>query len=161
MRSLRYLPAVLATIAGLTIAGISPRPARALPAAFSIEAVKISGDVGIDAATASELGRTLRAVLRDELEQIAGFGDPKRPLIVSATVTRVSSERLAEASKATASVSLALLHADDRVLFAELRGRASVEDASANLSRLRNVALRRAAQRAMARLPEALERSNR
>lgn len=114
----------------------------------------------MEGAAALELGQALRVVLSDELAQVAKLGSPKRPLIVSATITRFSSERMAEASKASAAVSLALLRADDRALFAELRGRASVEEASGNVAALRSVALRRAARRAMERLPEAVQRSD-
>jgi hypothetical protein len=153
------LTGVLVTMLSLTIGGLDgTRSAQAAPAtAVSIAEVKISVDAGIDGDVALELGRALRVMLDDELKRVAATGRPRRPLIVSATITRFSSERRAEASKASATVSLALLRADDRVLFAELNGRASVEETSGNLATLRSAALRRAAQRAMARLPEAMQ----
>jgi hypothetical protein len=156
------LPGVLATLLCLTIAEPGgTNQAQAAPATtVSIGEVKISVDAGIEGDAALELGRALRVMLNDELKQVASLGSPRRPLIVSATITRFSSERRAEASKASAAISLALLRADDRVLFAELRGRASVEETSGNLATLRSAALRRAAQRAMARLPEAMQHSD-
>lgn len=108
--------------------------------------------------SASELGRTLRLALGEELRALGGLGRLKRRLIVSATLTRVSSERGPEGARAAAAVSLALVHADDRVLCGELRGRASVEEPAANLASVRAAALRGAVRRALSRLPEAAQR---
>jgi hypothetical protein len=156
-------PAALATLTGLLLGGFSSaaRPAQAtVPPPVSIGNVNISVDAGISGAAATEVGRALRLALSDELAQVTGVERPKRPLIVSATLTRVSSELSAEGSKASAAISLLLVRADDQVLFAELRGRASVEEASGNLASLRRAALRRALHRAVARLPEALQRAD-
>jgi predicted flap endonuclease-1-like 5' DNA nuclease len=124
----------------------------------SIGDVNISVDAGAGD-PAADLGRALRSALSDELTRIAGIGPVKHPLIVSATLTKLSSERRDERAKATATISLALRRADDQVLFAELRGRASVEEASGNLASLRRAALQGAVRGALARLPEVVQRS--
>jgi len=157
------LKGVLATLLGLTLGAVSltTHAARAeSEPSVSIGDVKISVDAGIEGATAIELGRSLRATLDEELKQVAALGGRHRALIVSATITRVACERTVSASRASATISLAVLRADDRVLFAELRGRASIEEASVRPAALRSMALRRAAQRAVARLPEAMRRAN-
>lgn len=152
----------LAFLAGLVLSVASNSGARAHAAerpAVSIGDVSVA----IDATTAGDpmpdLGRTLRLALSEELSRVAGLGPMKRPLIVSATLTRLSSERRDERAKASATISLALRRADDQVLFAELRGRASVEEASGNLASLRRAALQGAVRGALARLPEAVQRS--
>jgi hypothetical protein len=75
------------------------------------------------------------------------------------TLTRLSSERHQERTKASAAISLALRRADDQVLFAELRGRASVEETTNDPALLRKRALEGAVRGAVARLSEAAERS--
>jgi hypothetical protein len=121
------------------------------------------GDVSVslDASAAGdgvpELGRALRLALNDELSRVKDLGPMRRPLIVSATLTRLSSERRDERGQASATISLALRRADDQVLFAELRGRASVEEASGNLASLRRAALQGAVRGALARLPEIMQ----
>jgi hypothetical protein len=71
----------------------------------------------------------------------------------------MTSERREEKTKATASISLALRRADDQVIFAELRGHASAEEAAGNLATLRRAALQGAAHGALSRLPEAVRHS--
>jgi hypothetical protein len=127
--------------------------------AVSIGDVSVSVDATSAGDAVPDLGRTLRLALSDELSRVAGVGPTKRPLIVSATLTQLSSERRDERAKASATISLALRRADDQVLFAELRGRASVEEASGNLASLRRAALQGAVRGALARLPEAVRRS--
>jgi hypothetical protein len=152
--SLTGLMLCLATSSVLPSAHAADRPV------VSIGDVNVSADAGASGDAAPELGRTLRAALYDELSHIASLGPLKRPLVVSATLTRLSSERKDERAKASATISLALRRADDQVLFAELRGRASVEEASGNLASLRRAALQGAVRGAMARLPEAVERAH-
>jgi len=156
------LKGVLAAVLGLSAGAVSltSLPAHAAPEGVSVGDVKVSVEAGVEGAAAIELGRSLRATLDEELKQVARLGTSRRPLIVSATITRLSCERTATASKASAAISLAVLRADDRVLFAELRGRASIEEAAVGPAALRSMALRRAAQRAVARLPEALQRAD-
>ncbi len=128
-------------------------------AGVSIGDVSVSDDASVTGEAAAELGKALRLALSDELSRVAGLGPMKRALIVSATLTRLSSERREERAKASATISLSLRRADDQVLFAELRGRASVEEASGNLASLRRAALQGAVHGALARLPEAVQRS--
>lgn len=127
-------------------------------APVSIGDVKIAQESGISSDTAPELGRALRAALNAELGRTS-LDRLKRPLVVSATLTQLSSERRDERTKASATISIALSRADDRVLFAELRGKASVEEASGNMASLRRAALEGAVRGAFARLPEAVRRS--
>jgi len=126
--------------------------------AVSVGDVKVSSDASAPGDVATELSKALRLALDDELSRVTGLGPMKRPLIVSATLTRLSSERRDERTKASATISLALRRADDQILFAELRGRASVEEASGNLASLRRAAVQGAVRGAMARLPEVVER---
>lgn len=128
-------------------------------APVSIGDVKIAQESGATSEAVPELGRALRAALSAELGRTS-LGAVKRPLIVSATLTQLSSERRDERTKASATISIALSRADDRVLFAELRGRASVEEASGSLASLRRAALEGAVHGAFARLPEAVKRSH-
>jgi hypothetical protein len=115
---------------------------------------------GVSGETGPELKRALRRVLSDELAELGKNGVvPRHPLVVSAMLTKLSSERRAERTKATAAISLALLRAEDRVLLAELRGRASAEEAAINPASVRSAALRGAVRGAIGRLPEAVERS--
>jgi hypothetical protein len=109
----------------------------------------------------AELGRTLRVALSDELAVLAATGNTgKRPLVVSVTLTKLSTERRAERARASASISLVLRRADDQVLFAELRGRASVEETSDSMLAVQQEALRGAVRGAVARLPEAVRRAH-
>jgi hypothetical protein len=155
--------AMLATLTGLilaTAAGSGSSSARAAGRpAVSVGDVSVSVDAGASRDAAPELGRALRAALNDELSRVADLGPLKRSLIVSATLTRLSSERRDERAQASATISLALRRADDQILFAELRGRASVEEASGNLAVLRRAAVQGAVRGAMARLPEAVQHS--
>ena len=136
-----------------------PSAEAASRAAVSVGDVNVSSDASAPGDAATELGKALRLVLNDELGRVPGLGPMKRPLIVSATLTRLSSERRDERTKASASISLALRRADDQVLFAELRGRASVEESSRNLASLRRAAVQGAVRGALTRLPEVVERS--
>lgn len=154
---------VLATFAalGLTLASgsfdVSAHAASSSP--VSIGDVRVAPDANASTDAAPELGRALRAALSDELSHVAGLGQVRRPLIVSATLTRLSSEQRDERTKATATISLALRRADDQVLFAELRGRASVEESTSNAASLRRAALQGAVHGALARLPEVVQRT--
>ena len=125
----------------------------------SIGDVNVSVDAGATGDAVPELGRALRAALNEELSRVSELTGLKRPLIVNATLMRLSSERREERAKATATISIALRRADDQVLFAELHGRASVEESSGNLASLRRTALQGAVHGALARLPEAVQRS--
>lgn len=122
--------------------------------AISIGDVRVAEDAGASREAVPELGRALRTALSDELKR-ARLDSVKRPVVVSATLTQLSSER----TKVSATISIALSRADDRVLFAELRGRASAEEASGNLASLRRAALEGAVRGAVSRLPEAVQRS--
>lgn len=159
-----HLPrSVLASLAafGLTLAS-SSFDFRALAATgprVSIGDVQVAPDSSAPRDAAPELGRALRAALTDELSQLAGLNQVKRPLIVSATLTRLSSEQRDERTKATATISLALRRADDQVLFAELRGRASVEESTGNTASLQRAALQGAVRGALSRLPEVVQRT--
>jgi len=156
--SLVVLVATLAVLSSGLGSTVSPAHAASV-SSVSIGEVSISEDAGLGGAAAVDVGRALRGALNDELAQIRSSDRPRRPLIVSATLQRVSSEKLALGSKASAVISLALVRADDRVLFAELRGRASVEESSASPAAARSSALKRAVHGAMVRLPEAMRRS--
>ena len=136
-----------------------PTAQAARRAALSVGDVNVSSDASAPGAAATELGKAVRLALGDELLRINGLGPMKRPLIVSATLTRLSSERRDERTKASATISLAVRRADDQVLFAELRGRASVEEASGSVASLRRAAVQGAVRGALARLPEVVERS--
>jgi hypothetical protein len=157
---------MLASLTGLLLcvaptAGVSNARAQGRPPHPPVSVGDVS--IAIDASTTGdavpELDRALRLALRDELSRVTGLAPLKRPLIVSATLTRLSSERRDERGKASATISLALRRADDQVLFAELRGRASVEEASGNLASLRRAAVQGAVHGALARLPEAVQQS--
>lgn len=151
----------IATVIGTLLALAQSSP----PASAQTEPPRVSiGDVSV-AATArgddanAELGPALRSLLRDELTRVAGLPLLKRPVVLSASLTQLSSERHEERAAVSAVISLALRRADDQVLFAELRGRASVEDAAGDLASLRRAALRGAVRGALTRLPEAVRRS--
>ncbi len=153
--------AMLASLTGLMLtvtsgARFSSAHAEGRPV-VSVGDVNVASDAG--EATA-ELGGALRLALNDELSQVPRLGPKQRPLVVSATLTRLSSERRDGRVKTSATISLALRRADDQVLFAGLRGRASVEDSVGNLASLRRAALRGAVRGAVARLPEAVRRSH-
>ena len=153
---------LLAPLTGLllcVVAGPTSNAEAADRPAVSIGDVSVSVEAGAAGEPTPELGRALRAALKDELSRVAGLTPVKSPVIVSATLTRLSSERREERTKTTANISLALMRADDQVLFAELRGRASVEEASGNLASLRRAALQGAVRGALSRLPEAVQRS--
>jgi hypothetical protein len=136
-----------------------------LPNASAARPTVSVGDVvvaveGVSSEAAPELKSALRRALSEELLELGKNGMVlHHPLVVSATLTKLSSERRAERAKATAVISLALLRADDQVLLAELRGRASAEETAGNLASVRSAALRGAVRGAMGRLPEAVERS--
>jgi hypothetical protein len=123
------------------------------------------GDVVVQLETTAngreaELSRALRLALSEELAVLAAAGSTgKRPLVVSATLTKLLTERRAERARASASISLVLRRADDQVLFAELRGRASAEETSDSMVTVQQEALRGAVRGAVARLPEAVQRA--
>jgi hypothetical protein len=150
---------------GLTAAWLSLAlfGAPSVPTAAAARPPVSVGDVTVamnGAEATPELRSALRRALTDELDELAKTGISLRhPLVVSATLTKLSSERHAERTKATAAISLALRRADDQVLFAELRGRASAEESAGNPASVRSAALRGAVRGAIGRLPEAVERS--
>ena len=134
-------------------------------AASSASKVSV-GDVVVQLETTTpggheaELTRLLRLALSEELATVVASGETgKRPLVVSATLTKLSTERRAERARASASISLVLRRADDQVLFAELRGRASAEETSDSVASVQRAALRGAVRGAVARLPEAVQRA--
>ena len=149
---------LLAPLLALLLCEVTPAEAADRPT-VSIGDVSVLVDAAATGEAAPELSRALRATLKDELSRVTGLAPVKQPLIVSATLTRLSSERRDDRTKTTANISLALMRADDQVLFAELRGRASVEESSGNLATLRRAALQGAVRGALARLAEAVQRS--
>lgn len=155
--------AVLATLTGLLLAiaggASSPSAHAESKPAVSVGDVHVASDASETGDATQELSHALRLALNDELSRVPGLGPMKRPLIVSATLTRLSTERRDERVKASATISLALRRADDQVLFAELRGRASVEEAAGSPASLRRAALQGAVRGAVARLPEVVKRS--
>lgn len=116
--------------------------------------------VALEGEANAELRRALRSALTAELSQLGERGVVlNRPLVVSATLTTLSSQQREQRASATAAISLALRRADDQVLFAELRGRASAEEQAGTLASVRSAALRAAVHGAVKRLPEAVKRS--
>lgn len=150
-----------ATLAGPgpgTALAAAPSVPRGNPPAVSVGEVVVLA--GPDLAATPELRRQLREALTEELTRFAERDAPEhRPLVISATLTKLSSEQRAQQTKATAAISLALRRADDQVLFAEVVGRASAEETRGDLASLRRAALRGAIRGAVARLPEAVQRS--
>ncbi len=155
----RALIFVLTTGIGTHVNGDLLRSAQAATAPLAIGNVSVADDSGVPREAAADLSRALRTELHQQLASVTGLGPLKRPLIVNATLTQVSSERGHQRSKASVSISIALSRADDRVLFAELRGRASVEEASGNVAAVRRAAVQGAVHGALARLPEAVQRA--
>lgn len=148
---------LLALVAGL-VTGLPTVHAAAPPAPVAVGdiVVQLEGDATRSRAL---LERTLRAALSEELATLSRAGTTgKRPLVVSAALTKLFTEQRAQRARSTATISLVLRRADDQVLFAELRGRASVEESSDSVAALEQMALRGAVRGAVARLPEAVER---
>jgi len=147
---------------GLTLLILSST-AMATASAPSASVVSVGEVVALDGTGPEggpELRQALRSALLEELAQMTQKGvSIRRPLVVSLTLTKLSSERRAEHATATAAISLALRRADDQVLFAELRGRASAEEAAGSLASVRSAALRGAVRGAVRRLPEAVQRT--
>jgi hypothetical protein len=153
------LAPLIALIFAVTGAAEPSSAHSAARAAVSVGDVSVSLDASAAGDGVPELGRALRSALNDELSRVRDLGPMKRPLIVSATLTRLSSERRDERGQASATISLALRRADDQVLFAELRGRARVEEASENLASLRRAALQGAVRGALSRLPDVVQQA--
>jgi hypothetical protein len=119
--------------------------------------IQVEGDTPSSRAL---LIRTLRTALSEELTTLSAAGSTgKRPLVVSATLTRLLTEQRDKRARATANISLVLRRADDQVLFAELRGRASAEESSDSVAAVQQMALRGAVRGAISRLPEAVRRA--
>ena len=158
-RSLAALSASLLTLLlGLGV-GLPTVQAAGRAARVSIGDVMVQPETTASGRQA-ELSRALRLALSEELAVLAATGSTgQRPLVVSATLTKLSTERRAERARASASISLALRRADDQVLFAELCGRASVEETSDSMVTVQQAALRGAVRRAVARVPEAVQRA--
>jgi len=155
--------ALYTSLTGLALcatAGSAPSARAAERPTVSIGDINVSVDASGTGDAVPELGRAVRDALNDELSRVTRLTTVNRSLIVSATLTRLSSQRRDERSSATATISLALRRADDQVIFAELRGRASVEETAGNLAALRRAALQGAVHGALARLPEAVQRSH-
>ena len=140
------------------LAGNFDKTARAAAPAVSIGDVSIAPEAA-DGEPTAELGRTLRRALTDELGQLKGVDFVRRPLVLSATLARLSSERHDENGKATAVISLSVRHLDDHALCAEVRGRATVEQTDESLGSLRRAALTGAVRGAVARLGEVVRRA--
>jgi hypothetical protein len=154
--------ALLAILVTLAVGGVDGSVTGVASAAerpvVSIGDVRVSREAGASEDAVADLGRAMRAALSAELGHTS-LGPSARPLVVSATLTQLSSEKRDARTKASATISIALARADDRVLFAELRGRASVEEEAGNLPALRRAAVEGAVRGAVARLPEAVKRS--
>lgn len=141
---------------GLLLAASSgPRTASAASAGVSIGDVVVALD-GEATSETLELARELRGALSDELSSLATRENINRSLVVSATLTKLSSEKRSHQATASAVISLALRRADNQILFAEVLGRASAEEARGSLASVRRAALRGAVHGAVARLPEAV-----
>lgn len=156
----RHITRVALLLALLSGASVS----ASVSAARAADAPRVSiGDVVVTSEASGaadvDLSRALRATLSEELARSTELSKVRRPVIVSVTLTKLSSEKRDERTKTSAAISLAVRRADDQVLFAELRGRASVEETTSNVALLRRRALEGAVRGAVARLPEALERS--
>lgn len=142
---------------GLVIVASSsgPRTAQAAAGGVSIGDVVVALDGEATSAT-RELTRELRGALSEELSGLAARDSSiARALVVSATLTKLSSEKRAQQARASAVISLALRRADDQILFAEVLGRASAEEARGSLASVRRAALRAAVHGAVVRVPEA------
>lgn len=147
---------------GLSALALSILGAPNVPAVRAASPTVSVGDVvvALEGEATADLRRALRSALTDELSQLAERGVVlNRPLVVSATLTTLSSQQREQRASATAAISLALRRADDQVLFAELRGRASAEEQAGTLASVRSAALRAAVQGAVRRLPEAVKRA--
>jgi hypothetical protein len=156
--SKRALTRTLTTLLGLSLVVSGVTRVRAASPAVSVGDVTVALE-GVGAEATPELRRALRAALTEELSELHRRGMvPTHPLVVSATLTTLSSQRRERHASATAAISLALRRADDQILFAELRGRASAEEAAGTLASVRSAALRAAVQGAVRRLPEAVQR---
>jgi hypothetical protein len=143
---------------GLSLIVFGIRGVHAASPPVSVGEVTIAHDCVVAEAT-PQLRRSLRAALTEELTELHRRGVvPSYPLVVSATLSELSSERRERHASATAVISLALRRTDDHVLFAELRGRASAEEAAGTLASVRSAALRAAVRGAAKRLPEAVRR---
>ena len=129
-----------------------PELARARAWLLTNEIVISSGEA------ARELTSELRSTLTAELTRRAVRAEVRHRVIVSVTLTRLTSEQRGSSIKTSAAISLALRRGDDHVLFAELRGRSSVEESTKNLAPLRKRALEGALALAFAQLPAAVER---
>jgi hypothetical protein len=153
--STHFLALAMGLVTGLPTARAA---APAAPVAIVGEVVvKLEGEASPRHA---QLERALRAALSEELSALSRVGATgKRPLVVSAALTKLLTEQRAQRARATASISLVLRRADDQVLFAELRGRASAEESSDSVAAVQQLALRGAVRGAVARLPEAVERA--
>jgi hypothetical protein len=144
----------MALAAGLPTARAA---APAAPVAVGEVVIQLEGEASTSRA---QLSRTLRSALSEELSTLSAAGSTgKRPLVVSATLTRLSTEEHDKRARVTANISLVLRRADDQVLFAELRGRASAEESSDSVAAVQQLALRGAVRGAVARLPEAVQRA--
>lgn len=144
----------------LTLSSVGLPTVSASEPGVSVGDVVLGLDVGSEAAP--ELLKALRCALTEELAELE-LARPRaklrHPWVVSATLTKLSSERRAQQTKAMAVISLALRRADDQVLFAELLGRASAEETAGSLASVRSAALRAAVRGAVGRLPEAVQRA--
>jgi hypothetical protein len=142
----------------LLLAGNFDKIARAADRpAVSIGDVVVAPEAS-DGEPTAELGRSLRRALSEELGR-TDVGPIRRPFVLSATLSRLSSERRDANAKATAVISVSIRHADDQVLCAELRGRATVEQADESLSALRRAALTGAVRGALGQLGEVVRRA--
>lgn len=159
MASRSFSASLVALLLGAAV-GLPTVKAASRTAKVSLGDVVVQLETTTPGGREAELTRALRAALAEELATLVATGDTgKRPLVVSATLTKLSTERRAERARASASISLVLRRADDQVLFAELRGRASAEETSESVASVQQAALRGAVRGAVARLPEAVQRA--
>lgn len=149
-------PAFYSRMAALALASCC---AALAPSAAARPPLLAAGEVTVQAGP-PELAAPLKAALQAELAQLGSQRLPARtPLVVSASLVKLSSEQHRNLSRVSVTVSVALRRARDQVLFAELRGRAMVEEASGDIASTRRSALRAALRSAVARLPEAAAKS--
>jgi len=138
---------VLGLAGGLLLA---PRPAPA------VEVPVILGDVGIGKAS-PEVRALLRTALREEL-LATDFAQVKthERYLLSATLLQLDSVVTSNTVRATCVVSVALLRDNGSTLHAVIRGRATAEEAKAQVDVARGDAMHAAVHSALARVPQAL-----
>ncbi|HEX3774749.1 MAG TPA: hypothetical protein VHV51_09815 [Polyangiaceae bacterium] len=122
----------------------------------ALEVPVLLGDVGVGKLV-PDMRAELRALLRDELA-VADFAQVKtrEHFVLSATLTRLDSVVASDSVRATCVVSVALLRDRGATLHAVIHGRATAEEAKAQVDAAQIDALRAAVHSAIARVPQAL-----